>query len=178
MYVCCSGCPLVYQDLKTCHDWPFKKDIVDLPIRMKENLKHTFGKFVEFVGGQNKDIDAASQTFLTEVKLLPWRRLYGCVIPVSAAFVFARVHLQRLEGGAMAFIWVSWLLLKQTENWSAPSRFSDPLLVLSTIRCWIFLHFNTSPGSERLYKYVNQQLIPFTNNQKLITYWATTPTSG
>ena len=42
-----------------------------MPIRMKENLKHTFGKFVEFVGGQNKDIDAASQTFLTEVKLLP-----------------------------------------------------------------------------------------------------------
>ena len=31
----------------------------------------------------------------------------------------ARVHL--LEGGAMAFVWVPWLLVIQTENWSATS---------------------------------------------------------
>ena len=31
----CSGYPPAYQDLSTRHDWPIKKDIVDLPIRMK-----------------------------------------------------------------------------------------------------------------------------------------------
>ena len=34
----CSGLPPVYQDLSTCHDWPVKKAIVNLPVRLKENL--------------------------------------------------------------------------------------------------------------------------------------------
>ena len=38
-----------------------------------------------------------------------------------AAFVVARVHLQGLEGGGMAFVWVPWPLVIQTENWSATS---------------------------------------------------------
>ena len=54
---------------------------------------------------------------------------------MSPAFVFARVHLQGLEGGAMVFVRVSWLIVIQTENWSATSSFSDPLLMLSAIRC-------------------------------------------
>ena len=54
---------------------------------------------------------------------------------MSAAFVSARVHLQGLEGGATAFVWVPWLLVIQTENWSATSLFSDPLLMLSAIHC-------------------------------------------
>ena len=33
----CSGFPPVYQDLSTRHDWPVKKAIVDLPIRLKGN---------------------------------------------------------------------------------------------------------------------------------------------
>ena len=33
------GPPPVYQDLSTRHDWPVKKAIVDLPIRMKGNSK-------------------------------------------------------------------------------------------------------------------------------------------
>ena len=37
----------------------------------------------------------------------------------SLLFVFARVHLQGLEGGSMAFVWV--FLVIQTENWSATS---------------------------------------------------------
>ena len=36
---------------------------------------------------------------------------------MSAAFVVARVHLQGLGGGAMAFVWVPWPLVIQTENW-------------------------------------------------------------
>ena len=49
-----------------------------------------------------KDIGAASLTLLMEVNLRLWRTLYGGAIPVSAAFVFARVHLQGLEGDSMA----------------------------------------------------------------------------
>ena len=37
------------------HDWPVKKAIVNLPIRMKRS------------SGQNKDLGTASQTLLTEV---------------------------------------------------------------------------------------------------------------
>ena len=112
------------------------KKAIDLPIRMKGNLKRTSGNSLSSLGGQNKDTGAASQTLLTEVILLPWRRLYSGAIPVSAAFVFARVHLLRLEGGAMAFIWdiwVSWLLVKQTEN-------CRPLLHFQT-HCWCYLPY-------------------------------------
>ena len=37
----CSRPPPVYQDLNTRHDWPVKRAIVDLPIRMKGNSKRT-----------------------------------------------------------------------------------------------------------------------------------------
>ena len=40
---------------------------------------------------------------------------------MPAAFVVARIHLQGLRGGAMAFVWVAWPLVIQTENWSAIS---------------------------------------------------------
>ena len=40
---------------------------------------------------------------------------------MSAAFVVARVHLQGLEGGEMAFVSVPWPLAIQTENWSVTS---------------------------------------------------------
>ena len=49
----------------------------------------------------------------------------------------------------MGFVWVPWLLVIQTENWSATSSFSDPLLILSAIRCWNFLHSDIGAGSER-----------------------------
>ena len=42
--------------------------------------------------------------------------LYGGAIPLSAAFAFARDHPQGLKGCAMAFIWVPWFLVIQTEN--------------------------------------------------------------
>ena len=63
----CSGSPPVYQDFSMHHDWPVKKAIVSLPIRMRENLKPS--------SGQNKDLGAASQTSLTEVKLCARCRL-------------------------------------------------------------------------------------------------------
>ena len=73
----CSVPRLVYQGLSTGHDWPFKKAIVDLPIRMKGNLKRTSGNSLTPFGALSKDISAASQTLLTEVELRLWRRLYG-----------------------------------------------------------------------------------------------------
>ena len=39
----CSRSPPVYQDLSTWHDWPVKNSIVDLPIRLKGNLKRISG---------------------------------------------------------------------------------------------------------------------------------------
>ena len=39
----CSRSPPVYQDLSTWHDWPVKNAIVDLPIRLKGNLKRISG---------------------------------------------------------------------------------------------------------------------------------------
>ena len=52
-----------------CHDWPVKKAIVNLPIRLKGNLTHISGNSLSPMGAQNKDIGTASQTFLTRVRL-------------------------------------------------------------------------------------------------------------
>ena len=71
----CSGSPPVYQDLSTRHDWPVKKDMLDLPIRMKGNSKRIFGDSLSPLEAQNKYLGAASQTLLTEVKLRLRRRL-------------------------------------------------------------------------------------------------------
>ena len=51
------------------HNWPVKKAIVDLPIKMKGNWKYISGNSLSLRGAQNKDIGAALQTLLTEVKL-------------------------------------------------------------------------------------------------------------
>ena len=64
----CSGSPPVYQDLSTCHDWPVKKAIVDLPIKLKGNLKRTSGNLLSQLGAPTKDLSTASQTLLTGVK--------------------------------------------------------------------------------------------------------------
>ena len=70
-----SGPPPVYQDLSTRHDWIVKKAIVDLPIRLKGNLKRISGKLLSPLGAENNDVGAASQTLLTGVRLRLRRRL-------------------------------------------------------------------------------------------------------
>ena len=65
----------MYQDLSSRHDWPVKRDIVILPIRMKGSSKRTSGNSLSPLGAQNEDIGATSQTLLTEVKLRQRRRL-------------------------------------------------------------------------------------------------------
>ena len=43
--------------------------IVDLPIKVKGNSKHSSGNSLSPLGAQNKDISATSQMLLTKVKL-------------------------------------------------------------------------------------------------------------
>ena len=71
----CSGPPPVYQDLSTCHDWPLEKAIVSFPISMKGNSKRISSNSLSPLGAQNKEIGAALQTLLTEVKLRLLSRL-------------------------------------------------------------------------------------------------------
>ena len=64
------GSSPVYQDLSMHYDWPVKKAMVNLPVRLQGNLKCISGiKFVESVVAQNKDFGAASQTLLSRVSL-------------------------------------------------------------------------------------------------------------
>ena len=41
--------PPVYLDLSTCHDWPVKNVIVDLPSRLKGNLKCISGNLLSLL---------------------------------------------------------------------------------------------------------------------------------
>ena len=61
----CSGPFPVYQDLSMHYDWLFKKAVVDLLIRMKGNLKHTSGNWLNPSRAKNKDFSSASQALLT-----------------------------------------------------------------------------------------------------------------
>ena len=48
------GPPPAYQDLSTRHDWPVKNAFVDLPIRLKGNLKRTSGNLLSLLGAQKR----------------------------------------------------------------------------------------------------------------------------
>ena len=63
----CSGYTPVYQDLSTCHDWPVKKDLIDLPIRVKENKNAL--PIIDSFGAQNKDLSVSLQTLLAKVEV-------------------------------------------------------------------------------------------------------------
>ena len=65
----------MFLDLSTCHDWPVRKAIVHLLIRMKGNSKCISGDLLSTLGAENRDIGAALQTFLTQVKLRLCHRL-------------------------------------------------------------------------------------------------------
>ena len=65
----------MYQNLSTRHDWPVKNAMVDLPIKMKENSKRSYGNSLSPLEPQNKDIGAALQTLIIEIELRLQRRL-------------------------------------------------------------------------------------------------------
>ena len=48
----CSGPPAEYQDLSKRYDWPVKKAIVNFPMKIKQNLKCTFGNLLSPLGTQ------------------------------------------------------------------------------------------------------------------------------
>ena len=51
------------------HDWPVEEAIINLPIKMKGNSKHTSGDLMSLLRAQSNDISTASQMLLTNVKL-------------------------------------------------------------------------------------------------------------
>ena len=68
--------PTVYQDLNTRHDWPVKKDVVNLPISNKGNSKRTSSNSLSPLGTYNENsLGDASQTSLSDVKVRLRRRL-------------------------------------------------------------------------------------------------------
>ena len=64
----------MYQDLSTRHDWPVKKAIVNLPIKLKEN-SNAFPVIVESVGGQEQEYRRCLADVTSRVKLPLQRRL-------------------------------------------------------------------------------------------------------
>ena len=54
---CFAPLPM-YQDSSTCHDWPVKNVMVDLPIKMKGNSKRSSYNPLSSLGVQNKDLVA------------------------------------------------------------------------------------------------------------------------
>lgn len=54
----CSRYPPVYQDLSTFHDWPVKKDLIDLPIRVIDSFR-----------AQNKELSVSLQTSLAKAEV-------------------------------------------------------------------------------------------------------------
>ena len=68
--------PPVYQDLSTRHDCPVKtRAIFNLPIKLKENSKHTSGSSLSSLDAYNKSMGSGSQTLLTRGRLRLRRRL-------------------------------------------------------------------------------------------------------
>ena len=63
----CSRYPPVYQDLSTFHDWPVKKDLINLPIRVKENQNAL--PIIDSFRAQNKDLSVSLQTSLAKAEV-------------------------------------------------------------------------------------------------------------
>ena len=54
----------MYQDLSMRWDWPVKKAVAILPIRLKRTLKRFSGSSLSSLGVQNKDIVTAVEKIL------------------------------------------------------------------------------------------------------------------
>ena len=76
----CSGPPAEYQDLSKRHDWPVKKAIFNFPMKIKQNLKCTFGNLLSPLGTQTIG-SIPSRCFGNESTLLPWTDswMYKCM---------------------------------------------------------------------------------------------------
>ena len=56
----------MYRDLGTCYDWPVKKAMVSLSIRLKGNLKHLCVNLLSLLEAQNKELGIAPQVLLNQ----------------------------------------------------------------------------------------------------------------
>ena len=76
----CSGSPAEFQDLSKRYDWPVKKAIVNFPMKIKQNLKCTFGNLLSPLGTQTIG-SIPSRCFGNESTLLPWTDswIYKCM---------------------------------------------------------------------------------------------------
>ena len=76
----CSGPPAEYQDLSKRHDWPVKKAIFNFPMKIKQNLKCTFGNLLSPLGTQTIG-SITSHCSGNESILLPWTNgwTYKCM---------------------------------------------------------------------------------------------------
>ena len=70
----------MYQDLIIHHDWPVEEAIVNLPIKMKGNLKHTSGNLMSLLRAQSNDTGTASQMLLTIASVTQARAIRGTII--------------------------------------------------------------------------------------------------
>ena len=88
-----SGPPTVSRDLSIHHDWPVKKSIVILPVRLKGSSKCTSSNLLSPQGAHNKDIGSASQMLLTGVRLcLKGRLLLGLSCSIGIPEKCITVH--------------------------------------------------------------------------------------
>ena len=56
------------EDLSTFHNWPVKKGIVEIQIRLKGNSKRTSGNSLNPLRARDKGNGAVSQTLLTGIR--------------------------------------------------------------------------------------------------------------
>ena len=96
-YYYCPEPPPVYQDLSMHQHWPVKNATVELPIKMRGNLKRPSGNSSSPLGAQNKDLGASTQMLLTEVKLHLRCKLLICPT-VQIFFVDFKNNLYQILG--------------------------------------------------------------------------------
>ena len=127
----CSGPPPEYQDLSAGHDWPVKKAIVNLPVRLKGNSKRTPGSSLSPLGALRMDFKAAWQTLLTGVRLRLRRRPGNTKIPGGGGLSW-----EFLVGMCRPVLQIPTLF--QTKKWHLPHPFSDQISKIQTcFQTWL-----------------------------------------
>ena len=130
----CFGPPPEYQDLSAGHDWPVKKAIVNLPVRLKGNSKRTSGSSLSPLAALCMDFKAAWQTLLTGVRLRLRRRPDNTKIPGG------RGGLLGILGGDVppSSPNPDPISLFQTKKWHLPHPFSDQISKIQTcFQTWL-----------------------------------------
>ena len=70
------GSSPVYQDLSMHHDWPVKKAMVNLPVRLKGNLKCISGNLLSLLGPRTKILVLLPRRYYPGLALCLQHRLH------------------------------------------------------------------------------------------------------